>query len=293
MRVQEYGINLNHLTAREYLGFRDSFEEYKKAVLFLLQIKDRIEFEDDLIAQYQSDFEVQRLMAEGMPGMEAIRSSFPDAFIGAGSRRKIKGKDEYTPAWYHLWQDYNITPLDPNYDLFLAYRLRQADLMELDDILNSLLERYYNGNKVIFSRVLKLTLRKHGQTLLQPEQTDTINEWIYLQEKETFLSGIEETKGKVRIKRSRDDKVTILNQEQITLLIFCLQKTDVILKGELLSNKEAGQAFSILTGYSADTIRQNLSNEELHKISTAKNAIAVQKALETVLKFIDNKVMPE
>jgi hypothetical protein len=85
----------------------------------------------------------------------------------------------------------------------------------------------------------------------------------------------------------------LLNQEQTALLIYCLRKTKVILIDEFLNNKEAGVAFSILTGYSADTIRQNLSKTELHKTATAKNVEMVEKALKEVLKYIEKQVKPE
>ena len=37
------------------------------------------------------------------------------------------------------------------------------------------------------------------------------------------------TKTKVKYKRQRDDALTKLNQEQTALLIYCLQKTRIIL----------------------------------------------------------------
>src|ERR1019366_6593488 len=146
-------------------------------------------------------------------------------------------------------------------------------------ILNYSFENYNSDNKTDFIRFLKLTLRKHGNRLLLPEQMETINEWIAEKEKEVALSGTVEPKTKVRIKRERDDKVTLLNQEQTALLIHCLRKTKVILIDEFLNNKEAGVAFSILTGYSADTLRQNLNKSETANIATFKNVEVVEKAL--------------
>ncbi len=292
MEKRSHGINLNHLTATEYLRFPTSFKEYSEAVLFMFKIKDDFLYEDDLIEEYRNEPEVENLIRDGKQAMDAIRNAFPDRFISAGSRRKKEG-EEFKPAWFDLWkEDYIITPEHPLYDLLFVYKLRQTDLLELDNTLNDFFENE-KDNKTDFIRFLKLTLRKHSKKLLQPEQIDTINEWITEQEKEPALSGTIEPKIKGKIKRERDDKVTLLNQEQTALLIYCLRKTKVILIDEFLNNKEAGVAFSILTGYSADTIRQNLSKTELHKTATAKNVEMVEKALKEVLKYIEKQVKPE
>ena len=293
MEKRSYGINLNHLTAGEYLQFSASFKEYSEAVLFMLKIKDDFLYEDYLIEEYRNEPEVENLIGDGRQAMDAIKNAFPDRFISAGSRRKKEG-EEFKPAWFDLWkEDYIITPEHPSYNLFFTYKLRQTDILELDNVLNYFFENNNSDNKEDFIRFLKLTLRKHGKRLLQPEQIETVNEWIAEKEKEATLSGAENTKIKSKIKRERDDKVTLLNQEQTALLIYCLRKTKVILIDEFLNNKEAGVAFSILTGYSADTIRQNLSKTELHNTATAKNVEMVEKALKEVLKYIEKQVKPE
>lgn len=77
------------------------------------------------------------------------------------------------------------------------------------------------------------------------------------------------------------------------MLIYCLRETKVIFADEYLNNKEAGQAFSILTGYSVDTIRQNLNKTELAKAATVKNVEVVEKALKELLRFIDHEIKTE
>jgi hypothetical protein len=292
MKGRNYDINLNYLTAGEYFSFRDSFDEYRKAVLYMFNVKGYFIFEDDLIEKFKDDVEVLHLIAGGKQPIEAIKSAFPDKFISVGSRIK-KGQEGYTQAWFDLWdEDYIITPGNTLYDLFFTYHLRQADLLELDNLLNYFLDNY-SDNRTDFMRFLQLTLRKHGKKLLQPEQTETINEWMIEQEKAPILYGTSDIKTKGKPKRERDDKITCLNQEQTALLIYCLRETKIIFPNEFLNNKEAGHAFSILTGYSADTIRQNLNKSEVARLATIKNIDAVTKALNDLLKFIENKVKPE
>jgi hypothetical protein len=294
MEESIYEINLNHLTAAECFQYPDTFGEYKNAALHLLDIKDLYEFEQDIINEFKDDEEVQINIAKGMQGMEAITASVPDTYFYKGRREKREANEASQRVWFNLWKDYTITPDDPFYDLFFVYNLRQADIMELDNLLRYFLDDASDGDRTNFIRFLKLALRKHAKKLLQPEQTETIEEWIAATEKKGALTGIEEQKAKVRIKRERDDKVTILNQEQTALLIHCLRQTKIILKDEFLNNKEAGMAFSILTGYSTDTIRQNLSKSEIAKTANAfKNIDAVEKALKDTLKYIEREVKPE
>ena len=290
MKDKEYCINLNHLTAGERFGYPDTFKEYSKAVVSLLSIKNDFLFEDDLIKEYKDDDDVQRHIKNGEKEMAAIVITFPDKFVGAGKRRRNKDQKEFTPVWFDIWKDYDITPDDFHYDLFFTYRLRQTDLLEMDALLNHFLENYYEDNKTDFIRFLKLTLRKHCKKLLQTEQTETINEWIVEKEKEATLSGTPDAKIKGKIKRSRDDNVTKLNQEQTTLLIHYLKAGKIILKEEYLNDKEAGQAFSILTGYSADSLRQNLSEAEIKRISIKKNIDAVANALMSIQLLIPKEI---
>lgn len=292
-KEKKYSIDLNFLTAREYHKFPDSFKEYSYAALLLLRRKKVFLLEEDILTSHMDDAEIENLKDNRENPMNFIRAKFPYRFADAGRRLKSEEGGEYAQAWFDLFSEYIILPQEIDYDLFFVYKLRHTDLLELDNFLNYTLGNYYNDNVADFIRFVKLVLRKHGKKLLQPEQTETINEWIAEKEKEVALSGTIDTKTKGKIKRERDDKVTLLNQEQTALLIHCLRKTKIILIDEFLNNKEAGQAFSILTGYSADTLRQNLNKSETANIATIKNVEVVEKALKEVLKYIEKQVKPE
>jgi hypothetical protein len=293
MEESRYQINLNRLTCFEQLSYPDTFAAYRKAVIFLLQIKNMYIFEDELIEEYGDDDVLLSQTADGKPGIEAILAAFPDTLVSVGSRRKVTGEEPFMRAFLDLGEDYDIIPQDLLYDLFFTYKLRQTDIMELDNALDYFLENYHTGSTADFIRFIKLTLRKHGKKLLQPEHIETIEEWMAETEKGVPLSGTTEARTKGKPKRQRDDKITLLNQEQTALLIYCLRETKVIFPDEFLNNKEAGQAFSILTGYSADTIRQNLNKSELSKVATLKNVEVVEKALREVLSYIERDIKPE
>ncbi len=288
-----YEINLNHLTAAEYFKHKDTFEEYKQVVIALLKVKDIFLYENELLKEMEKESSIKSELKDKPITIEFVRGHFPDRFFGAGHRRKNKDHKEFTDIWFDLWAYMEITPNFPLYDLFLCYHLRNTDLLETDDFLEYSLEKYYDSDTTQFIRFLQLALRKHERNILKPEIVQTVNEWIVKKEKQETLSGTENIKSKGKIKRERDDRATLLNQEQTALLIYCLRQTKIILKDENLNNKEAGLAFSVLTGYSADTLRQNLNKSELGRIASLKNVEAVSRALKEIQKFIVDEIKPE
>lgn len=92
---------------------------------------------------------------------------------------------------------------------------------------------------------------------------------------------------KGRSMRIAGDNMTKLNQEQTVLLIHHLQRGRVILKDEYLTDKAAGQAFSMLTGYSAAALRIKLSPKEISHVQTKQNLKAVHDALTLILTHIE------
>lgn len=291
-----YEINLNYLTMDERFRYPQSFEEYKQAVIDMLFIKHRFFFEDDILREMAEDNTIKGFL-EGKPlTMEFLNKHHPQKWVETGSYRKRNKEDkDYIKTWYDLYEYLYLTPDLPNYDIFFCYQLRHTDLLEIDDFLNYTLDKYYESDTTKFSRFIQLALRKYAPKILEPQYVQTVNEWVAKAEKqpdisEATLKGIK-TKG--IIKRERDDNLTRLNQEQTALLIYCLREMKVILKGEFLNNKNAGQAFSILTGYSAETLRQNLKKSEMARIVTLKNIDAVSGALKDIQKFIRDEMKPD
>jgi len=170
------------------------------------------------------------------------------------------------------------------YEYFTEQSLKHLDLQFELEIPNAGREDNY------------FTQEQH-QRFLRDTESYLLNEkrFTYLSSDEPEQEPLEGLKTKTRgkIKRDREDNMTCLNQEQTALLVYCLRRTKVILPEAYLSNKETGLAFSILSGYSADTLRQNLSKSELARLATEKNAEAVTKALKDMQKLIEDEIQPE
>lgn len=275
------------------LGDPEVFDQYSRAVVRLLTLNNELISEDELIALYAEDIAVMSHIKAGKDSVNAILAACPDQFVRAGrySKHTPEGNTKMVSTWADLMMDYELSVEDSLFDQLLCHKLRLARLNDLDGLLEHCLNRFFAGEKPGFLRFLILAVRQHGKELLSADQIQSIQEWIIERQKEPI--GEIEISSKGKIKRVRDDNVTKLNQEQTALLVYCLRKTKVILTDEYLNNKEAGLAFSMLTGYSADTIRQDLNKSELSRIATSKNVGAITKVLSELKQLIDKEIEPE
>lgn len=281
-----YPIILNHLTSKEYTYHKDTFDGYKQLVVAMLQVKGQFLYGEDLLMEASNDSSLKGKKIS----MELLQQTFPDRFVSIGMRRNNK-EEAFRMAWLDLWAGIEITPEFALYDIMFCYNLRNLDLNEIDNFLRYTLELYFDRNMAEFKRFTQITLRKYGESLLKHKTIDTINEWIEVKEKQLFNSeeseGSPKSKSKGIIKRESGDNLTKLNQEQTALLIHFLQNGKIILRDEYLTNKQAGQAFNTLTGYSADTLRQNLSKIELERIANKKNLTDLDNALTFIKVLIE------
>ncbi len=122
-----------------------------------------------------------------------------------------------------------------------------------------------------------------GRNLLQ-NSLDNLYLGINPQRPE-ILNGTKVKKSKGKIKRTKGDNYTFLNEDQTALLVAHLRQFNVFLKGDNCNLLEAGEAVNILTGYSVDTIRQDLGKPEL--METKENKDKVKLILNRMYGNID------
>jgi hypothetical protein len=270
-------LNLNFITALEE-SKADTFSEYRKNLLVYIQLKDLYLTEDQLLERCKDSF--------GAESIDKILETYP-LIIPSGGIRKDKTTGEVAHLYIDLAPVYFIQPKDMFYDFFFACRIRHIDLLKIDEFLEYHYSHYYEDNLVEFSRFLRVLNRKYQDKLLNSDQIQTMTEWLELKEKEVqqlqSIAGVA-NRSKGKLKRDASDNLTCLNQEQTVLLIYFLQKQRVFLKDEYLTAVEAGRAFEILTGYSQNTLRMNLSKYLL--LQNKENLTA----LDTILSQLKTSV---
>jgi hypothetical protein len=281
-------IYLNHLTLSEQLNNRADFNEYKETVISMLRCSDKFLLENTILEVLALEL---RTGNNDPLTMEEVEVVYPGRFV------RDVSEDTEERIWYDLMAPEYIEPSNELfYDVFFTYKLRSLNLLEIDPFLEYQLTKHQN-NRDKFMRFIQVALRMHAGKLLSHSHIQTVTEWFAKRHKEAVntSNGSEaiSIKTKGRYKRQQDDKLTKLNQEQTALLIYCLQKGRIILKDEYLNNKEAGQAFGILTGYSPDSLRQNLGKTDLPRIVTKRNIKAVHDALTNLTILIGNDIKPE
>lgn len=270
-------IILNHLTINEFARHNENFEQYTRDVTMFFQIKGMFIYEKDILNRY------------GKKSMEDVTATYPNKFVFAGKRRNNRG-EEFAPTWFDISSDYKIMPKDAMYDLFFTYQLRNIDILETDDFLNYQFKKHFDNDIAKFKRFIVLTIRKHGKKLLDLDQIETVNEWMTMINSEVEVSGILTERSKGKLKREAGDNLTALNLHQIALLIHFMQEAKIILKDEYLNKTQAGQAFSTLTGYSADALRLELNSE---KFNFSKENISEMLNIITRLEILIKNKLPK
>ncbi len=260
----ELYLPLMALTEITYFG--NNYSKFQEAVLRTMDIRSQYAWEDEILAHH-----VKGTILEVTEKIEA-------RYVSAGA----KDRDGHlVNAWYDTCADTYITEKDKLYSAFFVYKIRHIDLMDIDDFLDYHLLNHFSNDFEKFCRFLTLALRKYGNDLLERNHFLTASEWA--QQKDAEMNSATDEDKAIKVKgrpqRTSEDKLTALNQEQTVLLIRLLQESKGILQGDFLSNKLSGQAFHILTGFSADTIRQKLSTTELEPIRNRKNLTEVDNFL--------------
>ncbi|HRE74306.1 MAG TPA: hypothetical protein PK637_14205 [Flavobacteriales bacterium] len=273
METINYELNLKEITKSEYFLQKETYDQYKTEATFYLNSLKKYIPEGSTLDEHNGKT------------IEEMAIERPARYLSPGM---VKQNGKNVRVWCDLLEDFIITPEHKiMYGRFMAYFLRNLSLQYVDEFLEYHLVNYYNHDEKKFTRFLKLNIREQTDGTISNETIETVNEWIDEKKKQENLPAKIKTKGKP--KRQAGDKATELSQEQTTVLIHYLKEAKIIHRGEYLTNKEAGEAFSILTGYSADTIRQTLGKQELDKICTPENLTAVQKSLQQAINFIHRK----
>ena len=281
MKTDDYKLILNHLTHGEHIVNMKNPEkiaEYEHMAFMFSARKGKYLFEENILKGYR----------EGMT-LEKLFDQEKGRFI-QGANHKKDGKNQKT--WHDISSYEEIERQDDFFDYFFTCKLRHIGLLEIDSFLAFHLDYSFDNNKKDYFRFLNITLRQYQDKILSSNIAETVKEWIKLNEVGDNLKDLSgtETKTKGKIKRGRDDNATKLNQEQTALLISFLRASKIILKDEYLYNNEAGYAFSILTGFSADSLRQNLSESAVKRISTKKNIAIISNAIISLQLLIEKEL---
>ncbi len=274
-------LNIYYLSIAEALRSEEEYTDYQGAVVKMLELKNMPIPESEILQRHQKK------------NMQEVFEQVENGFLIYAKAEQKDESGNVTFVWYDTWADYFISENDPLYSVFFTYKIRHIDLTDIDDFLNYQLTEKYDGNFPRFTRFLTIAMRKHATALLTNAHIKTANEWLLLKQEEINQNS-SETETVVNIKgrpkRTGDDKLTVLNQEQTVLLIHYLQKAKVFYQGDFLTNKQAGQAFHILTGYSADTIRLKLGSNELDLINSKKNLTDLHNLFIKISNLISNEL---
>lgn len=90
--------------------------------------------------------------------------------------------------------------------------------------------------------------------------------------------------------RRAGDNLTRLTQEQTALLAHYLKEGRLFLSKDYLTDKAAGYAFFLLTGYSLESLRIKMNPKEIARISTHENLNELHAALTRIIILINKDI---
>lgn len=272
-----YELVLNHISAGEHL-LKDQkrYENYSHTAALWLNHQGRHLFADEIINRYKGFKTIEEVLNQNK--LQYI----PSLFMQRGNKRE--------QVYYDVWGMDVVESDDPFFPFFFACKFSHIDILHLDEFLAYHLERSFNGNAEKYFRALELIFRRYD-SLLEQKSLETAKEWINAEQKRAGLTGTEtDTLKKARVKREAGDNITSLNLAQTAYLINLLKESKVIIKDDnLLTSKSAGEAFSLLTGYSPDTLRLKMNLKGQNEL-TYQDRTKVRQILYEIVTLIDKEI---
>jgi hypothetical protein len=278
---QYFEVDLSFISNREYMSKISDYDhqlEYLNIVTSMLSQEGIFLFEEDITNRF-----------DNLPLSEILEQN--ENFVHGQNRRNPAKQGKLCPTYYDTWTSLFITPEKKSYPLFFAHLLKHTDLLQIDQCLAYQLEKYHSNDFSAFSRLLALMLRKFESVVIPEKTIVTIQEWMDAKaaqqkkdEDESDDFSLNEKK-RGRINRRADDKITSLNREQTILLIQYLKQARVFLKDEYLTDLDAGKAFELLTGYSQNTLRQDLG--KFYQFENKENLKKLHQTFSQVIHLIE------
>jgi hypothetical protein len=277
---QYFEVDLNFISSREYGSKTSDYDhqlEYVNIVISMLSQEGIFLYEEDVVNRF-NNLSLSEILEQN------------ENFVQGQNRYNPARQGKLCPTYYDTWMSLSITPGKSYYPFFFAHLLKHTDLLMIDECLAYQLEKHHANDFTAFSRLLLLMLRKFGGVVIPEKTVVTIQEWINVkatqQKKEEDESDDSNLSGKKRgrINRRAEDNITCLNREQTILLIQYLKEAGVFLKDEYLTDLDAGKAFELLTGYSQNTLRQDLG--KFYQFQNKENL----KRLHQILSQVTNKI---
>lgn len=275
---QYFEVDLNFISSSEYRSQPEDVYrmEYEPLVVHMLGNEGIFLFGEDLLNKFNNKL-LSEILEENMNYVPGINQPNPGK----------QGK--FCHVYLDTWMPLSMEPRHKLYDPFFAYLLKHTDLLKVDQCLAYQLEKYHHNDYKAFARLLTLMLRKFGDVIIPEKTVLPIREWIVSKEKHQEVEqGSISVKKHGRINRRADDNITSLNREQTILLIQYLKEAGIFLKDEYLTDADAGKAFELLTGFSQNTLRQDLC--KFYQFESKENQKKLHQIFSHLIHQLESKM---
>ncbi len=254
--------------------------EYESLVTSMLGHEGIYLFEEDITDRF-NNLSLQEILEQ------------QENFVQGPNLPNPRKQNKRCATYYDTTMVFYITPKNIYYPEFFAYLLKHSDLIKIDQCLTYQLEKYHGNDFNAFSRLLVLMIRKFGHVIIPEQVVVTIQEWLTVKteqhtKEEGDSSGSSASGKRGKINRRAEDNITSLNREQTILFIQYMKEAGVFLKDEYLTDANAGKAFELLTGFSQNTLRQDLG--KFYQFESKENLHKLHKLFSQLIQQIDKQL---
>ena len=233
--------------------------------------------------------------------------------MSGGNRKLINRYNDNDPYDWWRWE-YDIYTLDmsceltidsdrEDFEYFFAWQLALTDYFKIESFLQEQFEHTFLGEVEIFKKFIKILFRTYKYILTDSDNKEIVFEYIdNLKEIEKVIIDIEKTEdieneGTIIIDlpkfprakfRTKNDDLTCLTRYRTALLVDTLRQVKVFLSEDFQPNIHVAKAIQVLTGYSHNKLRTDLTavHEKEDLIATQE---ILQKAIDLITKQLKNK----
>lgn len=230
-----------------------------------------------------------------------------------GNRKLVNSYNDNDPYDWSRWE-YDLYLIDSHcllsiynnrddYEFFFAWQLALTDYFEIESFLQQQFEHSFLGEVEVFKKFIKILFKTYKHILSDSDNKEIVFEYFdNLKEIEEVIIDIEKTEdieneGTITIDlpkfprakfRTKTDDLTCLTRERTALLVDTLRQVKVFLSEDIQPNTHAAKAIQVLTGYSHNKLRTDLTANYKKEDLVATQEI-LQKAIDLINKKLKKK----
>lgn len=213
------------------------------------------------------------------------------------SAKKL-GEEKWSRWGYDAYSLWDNCPLsyekdEEDFEFFFSWQLRLTDLLKIRAFLQWHIKNTFKSNLMEFKDFIEILYIKYDKILICEKNKKVVFSVLEKIE-EKIKEPLSQDNNTITIglpnfprtnSRRKNDELTYLSRERTALLIDILREVNVFLKEDFQSNVNVAKAIQVLTGYTHNKLRTDLT-----AIPANEDLVATKEILQKSINLIDNQL---